>query len=87
MISNSSFYEKYQEPIYNAKFIVTNPRVYSFDFEQNIAMEDLKLMIHKASHLFQNKFRIFSNGIEFISYNSEIIDSLFLNQKLVVFTL
>ena len=88
MSRNTSFYEEYQEPnIRKAKFIVTEKRIYTLEFDQNITMEELKLMIQKAAHLRKNKFRLFNNGIEYTSFNTEIFDSLFENQKLVVFTL
>ena len=73
--------------IRKAQFIVTNTRTYSLDFDHNIQMKELKLMIQVAAHLKKNNFRIFCEGIEYTQYNDETFDSLFPDQKLVVFSL
>ena len=73
--------------IRKAKFIFPNERIYTLDFDHNIQMQELKLMIQKAAHLRKNTFKLFSNGDEYSQYNEEIFDSLFPNQSLVVFTL
>ena len=73
--------------IRKAKFLVTNTRIYTLDFDHNIEMRELKLMIQVAAHLKKNNFRLFCEGEEYTQCNDETFDSLFPNQKLVVFTL
>ena len=73
--------------IRQAQFYLPNKRIYTLDFDQNIQMYELKLMIQKAAHLRKNTFRLFSNGEEYTQYNEEIFDSLFPNQPIVIFTL
>ena len=76
------------EPIIRkAQFIIPNRGSYTLDFDHNISMDELKLMIQKAAHLKRKNFRIFSNGEEYTQYTTEIYSSFFPNQKLVVFTL
>ena len=73
--------------IVKAKFIVSNNRIYTLDFDQNIQMKELKVMIKVAAHLQKNNFRLFSEGQEYTQYNEETFEELFPNQNLVVFTL
>ena len=73
--------------ICKAKFILPNNRFYTLDFDHNIQMNELKLMIQKAAHLKRNNFRIFSEGKEYTQYNSEIFSSFFPNKDLVIFNL
>ena len=73
--------------ICKAKFILPNNRFYTLDFDHNIQMQELKLMIQKAAHLKRNNFRIFSEGEEYTQYNTEMFSSLFPNKNLVIFTL
>lgn len=78
----------FSEPtICKAKFIFPNDRFYTLDFDHNIQMNELKLMIQKAAHLKRNNFRIFSEGKEYTQYNSEIFSSFFPNKDLVIFNL
>ena len=78
----------FSEPtICKAKFILPNNRFYTLDFDHNIQMNELKLMIQKAAHLKRNNFRIFSEGKEYTQYNSEIFSSFFPNKDLVIFNL
>ena len=78
----------FSEPtICKAKFILPNNRFYTLDFDHNIQMNELKLVIQKAAHLKRNNFRIFSEGKEYTQYNSEIFSSFFPNKDLVVFNL
>ena len=78
----------FSEPtICKAKFILPNDRFYTLDFDHNIQMKELKLMIQKAAHLKRNNFRIFSEGKEYTQYNSEIFSSFFPNKDLVIFNL
>ena len=78
----------FSEPtICKAKFIFPNNRFYTLDFDHNIQMNELKLMIQKAAHLKRNNFRIFSEGKEYTQYNSEIFSSFFPNKDLVIFNL
>lgn len=45
---NNSF----QEPnIRKAQFVVSSNRIYTLEFDQNIEMQELKIMIQKAAHL------------------------------------
>ena len=87
MSSLSSSLESREPNIRKAKFILPYERIYTLDFDHNIQMQELKLMIQKAAHLRKNSFRLFSNGEDYTPYNEEIFDSLFPNQSLVVFTL
>ena len=83
-----SNYSGYQEPyIVKAKFIVSPTRIYTLDFDQNIRMSELKLMIQKAAHLRSRNFRLFSNGEEYSNYKEETFESLFHGQRLVEFHL
>ena len=78
----------FSEPtICKAKFIFPNDRFYTLDFDHNIQMNELKLVIQKAAHLKRNNFRIFSEGKEYTQYNSEIFSSFFPNKDLVIFNL
>ena len=78
----------FSEPtICKAKFILPNNRFYTLDFDHNIQMNELKLMIQKAAHLKRNNFRIFSEGKEYTQYNLEIFSSFFPNKDLVIFNL
>ena len=77
-----------REPnIRKAKFYLNEKRIYTLDFDHNIQMKELKLMIQKAAHLKRNTFKLFSNGEEYTQYNEEIFDNLFPHQSLVLFTL
>ena len=80
-------YEGQEPSIRKAKFILANKRIYTLDFDHNILMQELKLMIQKAAHLRRNTFRLFSNGEEYTQYNEEVFDSIFPHKKLVEFTL
>ena len=86
MSINSSFEDR-QPNIRKAKFIMSNKRIYTLDFDYNIEMKELKLMIQKAAHLRKNTFRLFSKGKEYTQYNEEIFDTIFPRQYLVSFTL
>ena len=85
MSSNS--FENLDPAIRKAKFILPNERIYTLDFDHNIQMQELKIMIQKAAHLKRRSFRLFSNGDEYTQYNAEIFSSLFPNQNLVIFNL
>ena len=87
MSLNSSIDYTTEPNIRKAKFILSNTHIYTLDFDYNIQMRELKLLIQKAAHLKKNGFRLFSNGVEYTQYNDEIFVSLFPNQQLVVFTL
>ena len=77
-----------REPnIRKAKFYINEKRIYTLEFDHNIQMKELKLMIQKAAHLKRKTFKLFSNGEEYTQYNEEIFDSLFPNQSLVLFIL
>ena len=81
---NNSF----QEPnIRKAKFIVSSSRIYTLEFDQNIEMQELKIMIQKAAHLSKINFSLFIDGEDYTHYTDETFDSLFPDQTLVVFTL
>ena len=73
--------------IVKAKFIVTNTRVYTLEFDQNIEFRKLKEMIRVAAHLKKNNFRLFSDANEYTQCNEETFDSIFPNKNLVVFSL
>lgn len=73
--------------IVKAKFIVTNTRVYNLEFDQNIQMKELKIMIQVAAHLKKNNFRLFSEGQEFTQYHEETFETLFPSTNFVVFTI
>ena len=73
--------------IVKAKFIVTNSRIYTLEFDQNIQMKELKTMIRVAAHLRKNNFRLFCDGQEYTQYQDETFESLFPTQNLVVFSL
>ena len=85
-MSTNSF-EALEPSIRKAKFIFPNERIYTLDFDHNIQMKELKIMIQKAAHLKHKNFRLFSNGEEYTQYEAEIFSSIFPNQNLVVFTL
>ena len=73
--------------IVKAQFIVTNSRIYTLEFDQNIEFRELKEMIRVAAHLKKNNFRLFCEGEECTQYNEETYETIFPDQKLVVFTL
>ena len=73
--------------IVKAKFIVAEKRIYALEFDQDIEMKELKVMIRVAAHLRNINFRLFCEGKEYTKYNKETFESLFPNQHLVVFTL
>ena len=78
----------YQEPnIRKAEFVVSQGRIYTLEFDQNIEMQELKIMIQKAAHLKKNTFCLYCNGMDYTQYNEETFDYLFPDQTLVVFTL
>ena len=83
----TSSFEALEPSIRKAKFILSNERIYTLDFDHNIQMQELKIMIQKAAHLKHRNFRLFSNKVEYTQYNQEIFSSLFPNQNLVIFTL
>ena len=84
----NSILEGYREPtIVKAEFIVSNKKRYTLEFDQNINMNELKLMIEKAAHLRANSYILNSKGEEYTKFNLESFESLFPGQKLVVFTL
>ena len=85
MLSES--YDDREPNIRKAKFIISDQRIYSLEFDQNIQMRQLKLMIQKAAHLCRKNFRLVSNGQDYTQYNEETYDSIFPHQNLVVFTL
>ena len=86
-MSTNPFNSLEQPLIRKAQFILPNERIYTLEFDNNIQMQELKLMIQKAAHLKRRNFHLFSNGEEYIQYNTEIFGSLFPNQDLVIFTL
>ena len=80
-------YMEMEPNIVKAKFIVTNTRIYTLEFDQNIQMKELKTMIRVAAHLRKNNFRLFCDGQEYTQYQDETFESLFPTQNLVVFSL
>ena len=86
-MSTNPFNSLEQPLIRKAQFILPNERIYTLEFDNNIQMQELKLMIQKAAHLKRRNFHLFSNGEEYTQYNTEIFGSLFPNQDLVIFTL
>lgn len=87
MSSLSSSYDDREPNIKKAKFIISASRNYTLDFDHNLQMKELKLMIQKAAHLRNRNFRLILNGKEYSQYDDEIFDNLFPHQSLVVFTL
>ena len=87
MSSLSSSYDDREPNIRKAKFIITETRIYTLDFDYNLQMKELKLMIQKAAHLRNKNFRLFSKGEEYTQYENELFHSLFPHQTLVIFTL
>jgi len=87
MSSLSSSYDDREPNIRKAKFVISKTRIYTLDFDHNLQMKELKLMIQKAAHLRKKNFRLFSNGEEYTQYEDEVFDNLFPHQTLVVFTL
>ena len=73
--------------IKKAKFILSTSRIYTLEFDQNIQMAELKMMIQKAAHLRKNSFSLLSEGENYTQYNEETFESLFPDKQLVVFTL
>ena len=73
--------------IVKAQFIVTNSRIYTLEFDQNIEFRELKTMIQVAAHLKKNNFRLFCEGEEYTQCHEETFESIFPDKKLVVFTL
>ena len=86
-MSTNPFNSLEQPLIRKAQFILPNERIYTLEFDNNIQMQELKLMIQKAAHLKRRNFHLFSNGEEYTQNNTEIFGSLFPNQDLVIFTL
>ena len=60
--------------IVKAQFIVTNSRIYTLEFDQNIEFRELKTMIQVAAHLKKNNFRLFCDGDEYTQYNDETLN-------------
>jgi hypothetical protein len=84
MMDNSSY--DFEPNIVKAKFLVGNSRVYTLEFDQNIQMKELKIMIQVAAHLKKNNFLLISeDGQEYSKYHEETFESLFPNKNLVVF--
>jgi len=84
----NSIYSDLKDPnIVKAQFILKPQKIYTLEFDQNISMSELKLMIQKAAHIRSKNFRLFSNGEEYTKYNDETFESIFHEQKLVVFRL
>jgi hypothetical protein len=78
----------YTEPnIRKAKFIVASNRIYTLEFDQNIEIQELKMMIEKAAHLRKNTYSLCCEGEDYTQYTEETFDSFFPDQALVVFTL
>ena len=50
-MSVENSYMEMEPNIVKAKFIVTNLRIYTLEFDQNIQMKELKTMIQVAAHL------------------------------------
>ena len=87
-INFNCIYSEYKEPnIVKARFILSPTRIYSLEFDQNISMSELKLMIQKATHLRSKNFRLLSNGEEYSKFNDEKFESIFPGQNLVVFNI
>ena len=85
-MEDSSYFQ--MEPnIVKARFIVTNTRFYTLEFDQNIQMKELKAMIQVAAHLKKNNFRLFCEGKEYTQYHEETFESIFPSQNLVVFSI
>ena len=85
---DNSIYNEHKEPnIVKAKFILSPTRIYELEFDHNILMSELKLMIQKTAHLRSKNFRLISNGEEYSKFNDETFESIFHEQKLVVFSL
>ena len=84
LTSDNSFIEP---NIRKAKFIRSTTRYYTLEFDQNIQMSELKLMIQKAAHLRKNSFMLFSEGQNYTQCNEETFESLFPGKELVIFTL
>jgi hypothetical protein len=84
-ISSEASFMNMEPNIVKAQFILTNVRIYNLEFDQNIQMKELKDMIRVAAHLKKNNFRLFSDNQEYTEFNEETYDSLFPNQKFVVF--
>ena len=83
-MDNSSY--DFEPNIVKAKFLVGNSRVYTLEFDQNIQMKELKIMIQVAAHLKKNNFLLISeDGQEYSKYHEETFESLFPNKNLVVF--
>ena len=62
--------------IVKAQFIVTNSRIYTLEFDQNIEFRELKEMIRVAAHLKKNNFRLFCEGEECTQYNEETYETI-----------
>ena len=84
-MDNSTFTD-YEPNIVKAQFIVTNTRIYNLEFDQNIQMKELKIMIQVAAHLKKKNFRLFCEGQEYTQYHEETFESLFPSINLVVFS-
>ena len=83
-MDNSSY--DFEPNIVKAKFLVGNSRVYTLEFDQNIQMKELKIMIQVAAHLKKNNFLLISeDGQEYSKYHEETFESLFPSKNLVVF--
>ena len=73
--------------IKQAKFILPSGRTYTLEFDHNVQMKELKIMIQKAAHLRKNSFILLSEGINYTQHNEETFDSLFPDKQLVIFTM
>ena len=83
-MDNSSY--DFEPNIVKAKFLVGNSRVYTLEFDQNIQMKELKIMIKMARKIKKNNFLLISeDGQEYSKYHEETFESLFPNKNLVVF--
>ena len=88
LVDFNSIYSDLKDPnIVKAQFILKPQKIYTLEFDQNISMSELKLMIQKRAHIRSKNFRLFSNGEEYTKYNDETFESIFHEQKLVVFRL
>ena len=84
-IDESSY--DFEPNIVKAKFLIDDRRIYSLEFDQNIQMKELKIMIQVAAHLKKNNFGLFCEGQDYTKFHEETFESLFPSQNLVVFTI
>lgn len=75
-----------QPPIKKGIFIIPPKKTYEIEFDSNIKIKELKVLIAKAARLKNVPFRLFSEGKEFTKLDGSIFETLFPNKSTIIFT-